>query len=274
MKSSKHIDLKDHKVLLGLFSLLFIGSMVQTGAILKFSQSNQQVSQVLLSGSTKYCVSATHLYNQSEFFHIGPEGSQPGDYYRFRGNYRLKNNCNFGVKILDTNQTSQDITKVQGLSWNGSPADLSLTDTTVFPNSQWAPSESLDCLNCFLPSDSAQSYTASFSPLSPTVNAFSLAPGQERDYIITRYVSVYDSNDFSNLYQNYIRVMVTGIKYFKDSALSDGVVSANEITTSQFTSAERERYVGDYVKFIHSGEYSGIKETTKGDVIETKTNVR
>ncbi len=276
----KMSDFKNQKVMFGLFAVLFMGSIVQTGAILK-SQSSNQAAQVLLnSGPTKSCLSVTHLYNQSEFFHNGPDFSPPGDYYRFRGAYRIKNNCAFGVKILDTDQYSQNIAKLQGLSWSGNPVDLNLTDETVFPNSQWAPAETVDCLNCFSPSDSAQSYPVS-SQSSPTINAFPLSSGQERDYIVTKYVSVYDSNDFSNLYQNYIRVMVNEIKYFKDSALSDGVVSSSEVATSLFTSSEKEMYVGDYVKFIHNGDYSGmagedsnIKDATKEGTTEKEASVR
>lgn len=45
MKIFKKIDFKNGKVLFGLFSLLFIMSIVQTSAILK-SQKSKQVAQV------------------------------------------------------------------------------------------------------------------------------------------------------------------------------------------------------------------------------------
>lgn len=260
------------RVILGLFSLLFILSAAQVAAILEMG--DYQLAQVSsTTGAPKKCLQITHKYNTDEFFHNGASSQSPGHYYRFRGYFDIKNICNFDIHIVDPSTVNQPdtlvFTTLQGLSFSavtaGNPVTLDPNDPIVFPASQNAPGEMISCPNCYEPNEQLAWYTSSVATVPEGIGAYRLAAGQTRNFFVQTYTSLFDGNDIVNPYQNYVRVMVNKFQWFRDIALANSAVEAQEIITQEFTAAEKKAYAGDYVKFKHSVDYP---EMDGGGVIQ------
>jgi hypothetical protein len=255
------------RVVMGLFSLLFILSAAQVSALL--NMGDYQLAQVVNFTNDKKCLQVTHLYNTDEFFHNGASSPQPGNFYRFRGFFNIKNVCAFDITIIDPFTLNQpgtfDFATLQGLSNTGTPVNLNTNDSSVFSsNVSGLFSEKVDCPNCFNPEEQFAFYSSSTATSPSGVGGFKLSSGTTRTFFVQTYVPVYDTSETVNQYQNFIRVMVNKFKWFRQSALSNGNVEANEIVTQSFSIAEKNMHVGDYVRFKHTADYPEITgESTK-----------
>jgi hypothetical protein len=256
----KMSDFKNEKVMFGLFAVLFMGSIVQTGAILK-SQSVSQVAQVKTSTLTdaslaRGCLTTSPSYNQlfSNPFDVG----NPVDYTFFVG-MNITNNCARPVNIIDPSTlNSQDkngvlnqvsymtLDRLDGAT--NLPVNISLPDNN-FEIDPYA--EIVNCVNC--PSGSI-SYR--FSPVgtyyyqnATSVRTFPLAIGETRSFQFLLDVSVPHSSGFGW----WLKAKPFQFNWFYDSAYADNVVLESEIKTHEFSSLAQEAMSTDYLIVSQDG---------------------
>lgn len=261
----KMSDFKNQKVLLGLFSLLFIGSIVNTGAILKNQAGHQtaQVAQVKTSTLTdpslaRGCLTTSPSYNQlfSNPFDIG----NPLDYSFFVG-MNITNNCTRPVNIIDPSTlTSQGkngildqvsymkLDRLDGAT--NSPVNITLPGNNfgVEPYS-----EAAICLNC--PSGSI-SYRFSpvgtyyeYQAIQPSVRTFPLAVGETKSFQFLLEVSVPHSSDFGW----WLKAKPAKFDWFYNSAYADNIVLESEIRTHEFSTLAQETMSTDYLLVAQDG---------------------
>ncbi len=275
MKSIKHLDIKNNKVLLGLFSLLFLLVTAQTAAILSTQDkvdSNSQTSQVISSSG---CISISPTYNFDEPMFFG-EGSTntPGNFYSFSMHYRITNNCLYPIKIVDpaSLHTSLPIQNLKntGLQIFNSVSEASPIAVNDFLNNSYnikAVGEIIDCYQC---GSGAQTFHSSSVGNNGQVRVFSLAAGQTKAMNADVRFELPDNPSYI------FRATLKNIKWFRDSALSDGSVSASEISTSSFHPSVVNNNASDYVRIYHGPTFSGLTggETKDNTIkIDTKTGL-
>lgn len=260
MKISKNLDLKNSKVIFGLFSLLFVVSIVQTSAILK-SQNTNQVAKVsagvdsAASISNTDCVVAGKDNNRifSNPFDVG----EPRDYSFFVG-INITNNCARPINIIDpsTFVPRSKLGSAQYLEYsrierfNGA-TNSSLTIENPEDSGLSSLLEIVSCMNC--PAGSIQ-YRVSPIGLYPyqnqnTVRTFNLGVGETRRFEFMVEHSVPNNMEF-NLW---LRVKPIKFSWFYNSAFSDGVVNVDEIKTRNLTPVEQENFATDYTIIVQEG---------------------
>jgi hypothetical protein len=260
MKIFKNVDLKNGKVLFGLFSLLFIMSIVQTSAILK-SQNSKQVAQVTnttISSSSSDCLIIKQDVNKifSNPFFVG----DPRD-YSFTVGVKITNNCIRPVSVIDSatliplnkdglisSLNYMKIDRFDGVT--GSPVVIeNLSDFNID-----AYTENASCVSC--PSGSMQ---YRFSPAgtlqyqnSTAVRTFPLAVGETRKFEFMVEVGVPNNMEFGW----WLRAKPVKLSWFYNSAYNDNFLSADEIRTKNFTAAEQNTLATDYTIIVQEGNPS------------------
>lgn len=274
MKLIKKIDLKNSKVLLGLFALLFMGSVAQTAAILETQYSLDQSGQKAQVISPTTCITATHSRNLIEPFFYGDTGVLTGNQYSYQMFFRIKNICSYDIKVV--NPTSYDTpqptlpslknTSVQIMNNLGSPVSLDISNNV---QNIRALSELLTCPGCESGATSVHTYPTSPSG-NNSISVVNLAAGQSRN--ISMFVIVDVPDNTSEL----IRVKLNKLNWFRsDTALSDGIVQDSEITGTSFTSAFSNTTATSYLRAAHSPDYSGMMgDGTKNSTLETGFKVQ
>lgn len=280
MKLLKKIDIKNNKVLLGLFALLFMGSAAQTLAILSSQQKSAQSAQVLnyptLNNSNQNgCLEFTYNYNRVEPFLIPSEDIGDGfSQYLFKTVGDFKNTCSYPINILNSSGLSPRYMSVpddnegeggrvtelvyEGLQILGSyePQNIELS------NDLYHLTASQELFGCYAGvSDCTQSSQMVSTPSSYSndgqIQTFRLNPQQSYKMVINSIIVAPDNFPYP------FRTKLKIVKWARSSSLSDGVLSVNEIEEKRFTATESNLYAHDFIRVAYNaglvGEGSEIK---------------
>jgi len=261
MKLKKHLDLKNSKVLMGLFALLFMGSVAQTGAILKTQQPSRSVANQTAQVTTiQNCISVSHDYNTSE-----PLLSSE-DQYLFRAYMNITNNCGYSIRIvnpmglhLENPITNLKSGRVETLGQNNTPVVIPNLTSSEYGINTYA--ELLDCMLC-QPSETNE--YVSPAGRNGSLRAASLESGQSRTFAYVFLASV--PNNPSYLF----RLRPLNLKWFRTSALSDGIVQSSEIQTLNFGRAQSAELATDFIRIQQAGGGSGLIEQDVKNPIKTE----
>lgn len=256
-----HLDVKNHKVLFGLLSLLFVTSIVQTSAILKSeTPDDTQVAQVTSSGS---CVTIDHNYNQlfsNPFLMADATGTPRPDDYTYTLNVNITNGCPRPINIIDPDSLNTHVggkggVSVSDFSYFG--ADLLIGG--IVPVSPLSGNfygitpiyELGTCTNC-----GQGSFQYQFSPLGththqnqPALRVYTVPVGQTRNFDLSVAVGVPHSTENAG----WLRARLLRLKWFYTSAYADNLVNANEIKTLSLSSSQQEEFATDWAIVTQDG---------------------
>ncbi len=238
----KHIKL-NNKVFMGLFSLLFILSALNTSAILSMTEpavTQNQGAQVSATASKDNCLEVTHKYNRDYMFN-----NVSSNYFVFGTdmNFDVKNRCAFGVGIIKpsvyaSNNGNLANVKLQTVNVLGDIYDL---DSSLFQghglSNAW---EIATCIGC----NSGE--IINYQSVGGMAQVFLIAAGQTKR--ISWSSGLVSAIDVPHLFD----FVLDNIKYVRQTALTDGVISQNEIMTKQFTQAEKKNHMGDFLQHLPS----------------------
>ncbi len=256
MRLLKKLDIKNNKVMMGLLSLLFIGSLVQTSAILNVQQkikNSDQSAQVFPgprpadSYAQRTCLEVEHKYNYNKII-----STDYGHYLEFDSYFNIKNICSYNVSILNLKGNSTrnyladfDVSGFQKLNSLGefeyhnqfSTVDGILASTYNSNNSTGL--EFVACLDC------VNLGSASFSGFSGQY--FTIPSGQTKSATFTAAIRLPNGTPYS--ISHGFRVLLEKIKYARSSNLSDGIISENEIIIHNFSEEEKNAFAHDMTRY-------------------------
>ena len=245
MKKSK---ITEKRILIGLISLLFVVTFVHTIGILKVTENVElsksaagaQKAQAFLPTASNPCLSFVPITNT-----MSVNGNNPDITLYYNLYYNIKNNCSYGIRILDpftlTGQASvPSMTNVVS-KFQVNDAQLNPVDVTSLNSYGLQLSlERLLCDNCsalgFVPS----AVGGTVNSMTPSVGLYSLPAGATKRFNYWVGLS-------TDSYTQFVRVSPKAIKWVKDSDLSDFNVTASEIKTFNMSSAFSNSLAGDYL---------------------------
>jgi hypothetical protein len=252
----KHFDFKNNKVLLVLFSLLFLTTAVHTLALIRVGQHGNQAAQVVGSDIPSSCLTVSNPYNS--IFSNPFDPSQLLD-YSFSVNVDITNNCPRPVNIIDPatlNTNNSKTATLNTVSYMGIDYLGPTSQPVAIPlpvNSYGVPAygESMTCMNC---PQGAMQYR--LSPVgtgvyqgAPALRAFSLPVGQTKRFAMDIEVGVGHSSQFNW----WLRAKPLRFKWFYNNAFADNSVTATEISTFGFTSTQQNSFATDYTNISQDG---------------------
>lgn len=249
----KHLDLKNNKVLLVLFSLLFLTTAVHTLALIRVEDRSNQPAQVVKSDGggltlASSCVSVAKEYNK--FFSNPFEPIVAYDYTSYL-DLNITNNCAYPISVI--NPATLNTNSAPGVLATVSYTGVDYLDNLDHPAAVALPSNNLGITpsfeigTCFGCPNGATQYRASPVGTYPyqgvnSIESFTIPVGQTRRFELDLGINVPDTN-----FMLWLRTKPTKIKWFYDSAYGDGIISAGEIQTKTFTAAEQKVLATDYV---------------------------
>lgn len=255
-----HVDLKNHKVLLGLFSLLFVTSIVHTSAILKNKngEKDQQAAQVSSSSS---CITVKHRYNQifsNPFAIVHDTGLPRPDDYNYTVNFDIINGCSRPISIIDpgslngidkAGMSTVSYFGIDGLAGGGASFALTPLPGNIYNvNPVWENGVCIDCGQGSLLYRHS-SLGTDVSQGQPALRVFTLAAGQTRNFDMTVAVSVPHSTEDPG----WLRARLLRVKWFYTNAYTDGLITADEVKTLNLSSAQQEQFATDWTIITQDG---------------------
>ncbi len=242
----KKMNLKNQKVLIGLMSLLFVTSFVHTKAIVGIGKSAVSEPAQVISANSNNCLQVGSAYNFLEDYKS--DSYPPGNVHTFTIYLNIRNVCGNTVHIMNSASMNQynklgQVTNLTGVSLQTFNSVAPLSPIEILPGQTNYPitiyNESVRCLDCV--GGEALYYT---SPVGTqgNVNAFTLNAYQGKVFEL----SMVTATPIDNLLL--YRVVPKKIKWFHQNALSDSIVSATEVKTTAFSSADQLNLATDYLR--------------------------
>ncbi len=268
MKLLQRLDIKNNKVLMGLLSLLFIGSAVQTSAILNIQGkvSDNQNAQVL-NPISRTCLTVSHKYNEDSIDYFTNENSEINRFSNFISYFSVRNRCTYDVRIL---KLYKEFTNFGGFDLFNAEYRNSLgefvtrpDDTTIFGGA--VSSENVNCIDCV----NSVIYNYFAEPFN--TGTYLIPAGQTRDF---SFVANFTSSQFTEL-QN-LRMVLSHIDYVRSSDVDDGNITESEVRKHRFSASEKKLHAHDLVNVVPHPVVGSdgliMKPTTKPT--ETKVEVK
>lgn len=251
MRLLKKLDIKNNKVMMGLLSLLFIGSLVQTSAILNVQQKvkkSDQSAQVFPGPrpadpyAQRTCLEVEHKYNKNSIRFMNS-----GHDLEFESYFNIKNICSYNVSVINLVDNINyfrdfEFSGFQQLNSLGEfeyydeidPVDI-LVSTYNADNP--IATENILCLSC------VNYGYASFSGMLKTY--YTIPAGETKLVSFNTGIQVPNGTPYSIARD--FRVLLEKIKYARSSNLSDGIISENEIIIHNFSEEEKNTFVHDMI---------------------------
>lgn len=245
-------NLLSERIVLGLFSLLFILSAAQVAAILNMQDYKiPQKAQVTL---TSTCLQVTHRGNIDTLQFFDESEFTPANQYWYKQYFDIKNICSYPVHVINPvslNNTNYpnplpftSYVKLQTYNNLLVPQDLPPSGAITDQNIVF---ESLACVNCEPGVETYHTSPASGVP-SGNISGYLLNPNQTRNFVITVLLGVPDNSPLA------YRIVTDKLKYFNQSAIPGGI-ALKEIKTHDFSLTAQNNYATDYVNSSHSPNF-------------------
>jgi hypothetical protein len=269
MKFLKRLDVKNNKVLMGLLTLLFLGSAVQTAAILKTQNDIQNKNLSAQLSQTQDCLNIAHEFNTSE-----PLTSIAPNEYVFKVYMNVKNNCSYPVSVitpydLHLGETIDALKfgRFEVLGQNNSPSYIANPTSPEYGIN--ILTEYLQCLLC---ESSVTNVYASPAGRDGTFRAFSIGAGQ------TRLMAYWVISTLPDNPGYLLRVRPMNISWFRQSANSDGVITSPEIRSQNLGRSLSGELATDFIR-VQNIPGSGMteldeKNPVKPEVKDVNTKVQ
>lgn len=271
----KNLDLKNYKVLMGLFTLLFLTSIVQAGTMLKVKQLDQtaQVKDALTvkggnintkdnlidtiqppRGGEGDCLEYGYVSNETHAYSNIIQSSPA--YLNINSHFTLKNICTHDVYVVNPRDlVAQNTPGVFNAVYTavqyqnaGGFSDIYTLEDGEPSNTFSYGSENLSCPNCTTPDVSTTSNIVSSSPQQ--MGAFLLEPNQRRNFTLTYFLSpnFINSGVQEAVTLDNFRLATKKFKWFKTSSLNDNLITAGEIWTQNLSPDQIENSAHDFIK--------------------------
>ncbi|MEZ4210726.1 MAG: hypothetical protein R3B39_00270 [Candidatus Paceibacterota bacterium] len=240
MRLLKKLDIKNNKVMMGLLSLLFIGSLVQTSAILNVQQkikNSDQSAQV----TRRTCLEVEHKYNEDKMNYYSNEEGNPYRYSNFISYFSVKNKCTFDVRIISD---AKDFTNFGGFKLFDAQYRNSAGEFVSRPDNSTilidvVANENIVCLDC------NDTYIYNYYADPFVVTTYLIPAGATKQFqVIANFTSNSQFVELQNL-----RMTLDHISYIRTSALTDGNITENEISDHLFSTEEKNLHAHDLVNF-------------------------
>jgi len=279
MKFIKNLDIKNNKVLLGLFALLFVGSIAQTHAILKTRSelNNGQSAQVISAGSlspnspssSSNCLRVSPISSVTETLFTNPEIKN----YIYYMNWSVKNICKFAINVVNPYVyhqgeggilTSLINTEVQVIDSVNNPININVANNTYGIQ---GVTEAFLCISCESGAVTNHSYPEGFFEQIPTFNFDS---EQTRNIKIFVNLSVPDNTSA------FIRTRLKSLFYFRSStALADNIIQNSEIVTASFPNSFSNPTATSYFRANRPTYMDGLMgEGTRDEIAKPEFNTQ
>ena len=245
----KMSDFKNQKVMFGLFAVLFMGSIVQTGAILK-SQSSNQAAQVTVANTN--CLQVTPKYNYTSVNNniaITDQSSEFNNIINIQ--FKVKNVCSYNIYVVSpqtinrvaTPDFSHSYTSLQRLGWQNMPETIT-TLGEYFPQP----------VNDFAEIMSAQSVGQVFTTSAPDVSTHStqqvtsyrISPNQTRDFTLMNVLP------FNYNFGPTLRLTIGSLKWSNQTAIQDNLIVPKEVKTYSLPTSLQDSIATDFLT-IYNG---------------------
>lgn len=248
---------KDHRIMFGLVTLLFIVSFANMGATLKIfnelrADGTAQVIQAsktsLLPGSAKDLPSCLEVSPKANIIEAAPVTYPLQLSRNHQMLFNVKNNCSYNVYVVNprsivgqlTNPVNPIVSAMEGLTIP------SYDPVVINPLSNiqgvYILDERMSCVNCSIsPSlyvSPVGSFPDGFGTLS--IETFQIPPSA------TKIIMLGVTLDMEWSVNKAVRIVPKAIKWIKESAVTDGTVVANEIKTHHFGAIYENLWASDY----------------------------
>lgn len=267
MKLLKHLDTRNNKVMLGLFSLLFVVTAVHTNAILRMTtpETANQSAQVSLANNNCIQVNPgfnyTRVYNSIEL----PQNSTP--YFKVTTTFfNIKNVCPYDVYIIGsqslnrvaTPEFSHVYTSLQKIGWQNQPETITIPSNLFGqPSSDFM--ELLEAYGTPSPIEIISPNVATSA--NGRLASYKIEPNQTIDFILSNKHPYNPNSPVSA-----VRVSMNKLKWFNQSAAQDNIIVPKEVRTYNFPASLQQSMASDVLDV-----FSGCDCVDDGENIKLDT---
>jgi hypothetical protein len=262
MKSFKGLDTKSNKVILGLFSLLFIVTALHTSAIVDLSFKTQEVSQkgqvISINANNSGindCIRVRHLYNEVRTYSgINGFSSSSNHFYFPSINFEIQNACPHPIHIVESSHITNPTFNTPQFELVSGKIQVRNTGSTVGEDvvlgqySNGLPYqilEQLNCSNCPGFGPSATPSNAVFAPGSNEIRYYTIPASSTRNFNYNVFIP---SDSASIVFP--MRLVLNNLKWFKNQALSDNYIATKEILNYRIPSLLRDMFATSFVNLF------------------------